>query len=52
VQRFRDGLVVKAHRLLYQSTLELRVIKKREDLRDVGNLRRGDDGLALLVAAT
>jgi len=29
VQRFREGLVVKAHRLLYHSTLGLRVIKKR-----------------------
>jgi len=32
VQRFRGGLVFKAHRLLYHSTLGLRVIKKREDL--------------------
>jgi len=31
VQRFRDGLVIfKAHRLLYQSTLGLRVIKKKK----------------------
>jgi len=29
VQRFRDGLVFKAHRLLYDSTPGLRVIKKR-----------------------
>jgi len=29
VKRFRGGLVVKAHRLLYHSTLGLRVIKKR-----------------------
>jgi len=29
VQRFRGGLVVKAHRLLYHSTLGLRVIKKK-----------------------
>ena len=28
-QRFRSGLVFKAHRLLYHSTLCLRVIKKR-----------------------
>jgi len=28
VQRFRGGLVFKAHRLLYLSTLGLRVIKK------------------------
>ena len=28
VQRFRGGLVSKAHRLLYQSTLGLRVITK------------------------
>jgi len=29
VQRVRGGLVVKAHRLLYHSTLGLRVIKKK-----------------------
>jgi len=35
VQRFRGGLVFKAHRLLYHSTLGLRVItkkKKRESI--------------------
>jgi len=31
VQRFRGGLVFKAHRLLYHSTLGLRIIKKREE---------------------
>ena len=30
VQRFRDGLVCKAHRLVYHSTLGWRVIKKKE----------------------
>ena len=30
-QRFRRGLVFKAHRLLYYSTLSLRVIKKKKD---------------------
>jgi len=30
VQRFRGGLVFKAHRLLYYSTLGLRVIKKKK----------------------
>ena len=30
VQRFRGGLVFKAHRLLYRSTLGLRVIKKKK----------------------
>jgi len=30
VQRFRGGLVCKAHRLLYHSTLGLRVIKKKK----------------------
>ena len=29
VERFRGGLVFKAHRLLYHSTLSLRVIKKK-----------------------
>ena len=30
-QRFRGGLVFKAHRLLYHSTIELRVIKKKSN---------------------
>ena len=30
VQRFRGGLVFKAHRRLYHSTLGLRVIKKKK----------------------
>jgi hypothetical protein len=30
VQHFRSGLVFKAHILLYHSTLDLRVIKKRK----------------------
>ena len=30
VQRFRGGLVCKAHRLLYHSTLDLRVVKKKK----------------------
>ena len=30
MQRFRGGLVFKAHRLLYHTTLGLRVIKKKE----------------------
>jgi len=30
VQRFRGGLVFKAHRLLYHSTLALRVITKKK----------------------
>ena len=33
VKRFRGGLVSKAHRLLYRSTLGLRVIKKKEKYR-------------------
>ena len=32
VQRFRGGLVFKAHRLLYHSTLDLRVIKRKRCL--------------------
>ena len=31
MQRFRGGLVFKAHRLLYHSTLGLRVIKKKKN---------------------
>ena len=30
VQQFRGGLVFKAHRLLYHSTLGLRIIQKKE----------------------
>jgi len=33
VQRFRGGLVFKAHRLLYRSTPGLRVIKKKKEAR-------------------
>jgi len=33
VQRFRGGLVFKAHRLLYHSTLGLRGIKKKKKRR-------------------
>ena len=33
MKRFRGGLVFKAHRLLYQSTLGLRVITKKKNLR-------------------
>jgi len=33
VQRFRGGLVFKAHRLVYHSTLGLRVIKKKKQTR-------------------
>jgi len=32
VERFRGGLVFKAHRLLYYSTLGTRVIKKKKNL--------------------
>jgi len=34
VKRFRGGLVFKAHRLLYHSTLGLREIKKKKKKRD------------------
>jgi len=36
VQRFRGGLVFKAHRLVYHSTLGLRVIKKKKKTRETG----------------
>ena len=39
VQRFRGGLVFKAHRHLYHSTLGLRVIKKRKEKE--GHIRDG-----------
>jgi len=40
VQRFRGGLVFKAHRLLYHSTLGLRVIKKKKRRKGGGETRR------------
>ena len=33
VQRFRGGLVYEAHRLLYHSTLDSRVVKKKKTRR-------------------
>ena len=45
LQRFRGGLVFKAHRLLYHATVGLRVIKKKEDLLGVlGRVRDADGG--------
>ena len=40
VKRFRGGLVFKAHRWLYHSTLGSRVIKKKEKKRQLSPLRR------------
>jgi len=37
VQRFRGGLVFKAHRLVYHSTLGLRVLKKKKKVMDLGS---------------
>jgi len=34
VKRFRGGLVFKAYRLLYHSTLGLRVMKKKKNIND------------------
>ena len=39
MKRFRGGLVFKAHRLVYDSTIGLRVIKKKR--RDMGGPRDG-----------
>jgi len=44
VKRFRGGLVFKAHRLLYHSTLGLRVIKKKKESQTRGS-KRCRDGL-------
>jgi len=55
VQRFRGGLVFKAHRLLYHSSIGLRVIKKEDDKKgsalDEPGLAvdRGQDGCARLL---
>ena len=40
VKRFRGGLVFKAHRLLYHSTLGLRVIEKKKWLRGLNKFNR------------
>ena len=42
VKRFRGGLVLKAHRLLYHSTLGVRAIQKRR--RRVEGVRADHDG--------
>ena len=41
VKRFRGGLVFKAHRLLYRSTLGLGVIKKKRHLRLMFGVEQG-----------
>ena len=40
MKRFRGGLVFKAHRLVYHSTLGLRVIKRERDFEEAAALRR------------
>ena len=49
MNRFRGGLVFKAHGLLYHSTLCLRVIKKKKKHSDTTSPQRGDAS-ALLIA--
>jgi len=49
VKRFRGGLVFKAHRRLYHSTLDLRVIKQRR--RSYRRTRRSSGGACLLPAS-
>jgi len=41
VKRFRGGLVFKAHRLLYHSTLGVRVIKKKKSTLQARRLFEG-----------
>jgi len=41
IQRLRGGLVSKAHRLLYHSTLGLRVIKKKKNSYDFNTIEAG-----------
>ena len=43
VQRFRRGLVFKAHRHVYHSTLGLRVIKKKKKVRERAPYRQPTD---------
>ena len=60
VQRFRGGLVFKAHRRLYHSTLGLRVIKNKEEVRVIKKQKRimqrldprGDPGSDLIYSHT
>ena len=48
VNRFRGGLVFKAHRLVYDSTLGLRVVKKKDAGNDGGDERYGGRSSSLL----
>jgi len=50
VQRFQGGLVFKAHRLLYHSTLGLRVIKKKRRTLNPTRFAMTDDDCPALVA--
>ena len=50
VQRFRGGLVCKAHRLLYHSPLGLRVIKRERDGRTFLRRRREEYHAVAVVA--
>ena len=43
VQRFRGGLVSRAHNILYHSTLGLRVVKKKRNRAEDQNLRNRDE---------
>ena len=57
VERFRGGLVFKAHGLLYHSTLGLRVIKKKRssettDCEDRLVCTAGEESLVLLFFIT
>ena len=48
--RFRGGLVFKAHRLVYHSTLGLRVIKKKKN--NNNNNKEGEEATHAWTAAT
>ena len=52
MQRFRGGLVFKAHRLLYHSTLGLRVMmkKKKKQCRGFISMRTCSRGCTIVVA--
>ena len=51
MKRFRGGLVFKAHRLVYHSTLGLRVIKKKEEGKEAHAKDRAVRNIRLPCAA-
>ena len=51
VQRFRGGLIFKAHRLVYHSTLGLRVIKKKKKKKRARRKKAGASSIVIPIPA-